>query len=55
MTVVFRGRTYKFRKCDTQNITQYELQNAADKRGYMAYERKGAWLIIPDIGYGWEV
>lgn len=55
MTVIFKGREYSFRKCDTQNITREELQKMADTIGYLQYERDCAWLVVPTIGYGWEV
>ncbi len=56
MTVKFNGgRTYQFRECDTKNITQEELQKLADERGKMQYEPNCAWLVIPTVGYGWEV
>ena len=55
MKISFNHRTYEFRKCDVENITQDELQRLADERGHMQYEPRMSWLVIPGIGYGWEV
>lgn len=53
MTVEYNGRIYRFRECDTQNITQEELQKRA-KKGKMQYEPHAVWLVVPGVGYGWE-
>lgn len=55
MKVKHNYREYEFRACDTKEITAEELQELADKTGKMRYEPNGAWLLIPEIGYGWEV
>lgn len=55
MTVKFNGRSYQFRECDTKNITKEELQKRAIETGFMQYEPRAVWLVIPGIGYGWEV
>ena len=54
MTVTYYGYIYRFRPCDTQNITEEELQKRATETGKIQYDRNGAWLIVPGIGYGWE-
>ena len=53
--VKFNGRNYQFRECDTKNITKEELQKQATETGKMQYEPHAVWLVIPGIGYGWEV
>lgn len=55
MRVEYSGRFYEFRKCDTEGISQEKLQELTDKTGYMQYEPGVAWLVVKDIGYGWEV
>lgn len=55
MRVIHNGRTYEFRECDTRGITQEALQKMSDTTGKMQYEPRAAWLVIPGIGYGWEV
>lgn len=52
MTVKFNGRSYRFRECDTENITKEELQKRATETGKMQYEPNAAWLVIPGVGYG---
>lgn len=53
--VKFNGRNYKFRECDSKNLTQEEMQRMADETGKMQYEPNASWLVIRGIGYGWEV
>ena len=55
MTINYNGRKYEFRKCDTNGKTYNEIQNKADKQGYLQYEPGRVWLVIPGVGYGWEV
>ena len=55
MTAIYNGREYGFRPCDTKGITEEELQKAVDERGHMQYEPRAVWLVVPGIGYGWEV
>ena len=55
MTVTHNGRKYEFRACDTRDTTLEALQRAADAAGYMQYEPRASWLVVPGIGYGWEV
>lgn len=55
MRVNFRGRIYEFRECDTVGISQEELQKLTDETGKMQYEPGRAWLVVKEIGYGWEV
>lgn len=55
MTVIYNGRKYAFRECDTKGLTAEQLQQMADASGYMQYEPRGAWLVIRGVGYGWEV
>lgn len=55
MTVNYNGRTYEFRACDTKGITAEQLQKMANESGRMQYEPNRKWLVIPSIGYGWEV
>ena len=47
--------TYAFRPCDTKGYTTEEVQKLADEKGYMQYEPNRAWLVIPGIGYGYNV
>lgn len=55
MRVIYSGRFYEFRECDTEGISQEELQELADNTGYLQYEPTAAWLVVKGIGYGWEV
>lgn len=55
MKVKYNGRYFEFRKCDTENITQEELQQMVDKTGHMQYEPNRSWLVVRGVGYGWEV
>lgn len=55
MKVKYNGRTYEFRACDTQGLTQEELQKRTDETGRMQYEPGNAWLVVRGVGYGWEV
>ena len=55
MKVKYNGRTFEFRSCDTQGITQEELQKRTDETGRMQYEPGRAWLVVRGVGYGWEV
>ena len=53
--VKFNGRNYKFRECDTKDLTQEEMQRMTDESGKMQYEPNASWLVVRGIGYGWEV
>lgn len=53
--VEYNGRKYKFRECDTKNLTQEEMQKMTDETGKMQYEPNAKWLVVRGIGYGWEV
>ena len=53
--VKFHGRNYMFRKCDTENLSQEEMQRMTDETGKMQYEPNAVWLVVKGIGYGWEV
>jgi hypothetical protein len=53
--VEFNGRYYKFRECDTKNLSQEEMQKMTDKSGKMQYEPNAVWLVVDGIGYGWEI
>lgn len=53
--VKYNSRTFEFRICDTKNISEEDLQNMTDKIGYMQYEKTESWLVVPGIGYGWEI
>lgn len=55
MKVKYNGREYEFRECDTEGITQEQLQELADSTGHLQYEPTAAWLVVKGIGYGWEV
>ena len=55
MRVIYSGRFYEFRECDTEGISQEELQELTDKTGHMQYEPGRALLVVKGIGYGWEV
>ena len=55
MSIVFNGRTYRFRLCDVKGMTQEELQKRAKETGRLQYEACcGPWLVVPGVGYGWE-
>ena len=54
--VEFNGRKYTFRPCDVENISEEDLQKKANECGEMKYEPNGNhWLLIKDVGYGWEI
>lgn len=53
--VKFNGRNFKFRECDTKDLTQEEMQRMTDETGKMQYEPNAQWLVVRGIGYGWEV
>ncbi len=53
--VKFNGRNYKFRECDSKDLTQEEMQRMTDETGKMQYEPNASWLVVRGIGYGWEV
>lgn len=55
MTVKYNGGDYRFRECDTKNITKEELQKRVTETGKIQYERNGSWLVVPGIGYGWRL
>lgn len=57
MTAIYNGRKFAFRPCDTaaKGMTQDELQKKVNETGYMQYERNMAWLVVKNVGYGWEV
>lgn len=55
MYAIHYGTSYEFRPCDTERLTQEQLQELADKHGYMQYELRAAWLVIPGVGYGWKI
>ena len=55
MEVKYNGRKFKFRPCDTEAVTQEELQEMVDRIGYMQYEINRSWLVVSGIGYGWEI
>lgn len=55
MKVTYNGRTFEFRACDCKGLTANDLQSKCDLTGYMQHEVRGSWLVIPGIGYGWEV
>lgn len=52
--VEYNGRYYKFRECDTKDLTQEEMQKMTDESGKMQYEPNAVWLVVHGIGYGWE-
>ena len=52
MVIERNGSRFLFRECDTEGRTQEEVQQMADEKGYMEYEPRFAWLVIPGIGYG---
>lgn len=54
--VEFNGRKYTFRPCDVDNISEEELQKKANECGKIQYEPNGnKWLVVKDVGYGWEI
>ena len=54
--VEFNGRKYTFRPCDVENISEEELQEKVNQCGKMQYEPNGNnWLVVKDVGYGWEI
>ena len=54
--VEFNGRKYTFRPCDIENISEEDLQKKANECGEVRYEPNGnKWLVIKDVGYGWEI
>ena len=58
MIVRFNGKKFKFRACDTKNVTQEELQKLVNEIGYMQYDTYGMrvepHLVVHGIGYGCE-
>lgn len=52
MVISRGGSNFLFRECDVQELSQEEVQQAADENGYIEYEPHFAWLVIPGIGYG---
>ena len=57
MFAMYNDRKFAFRPCDTaaKGMTQDELQKLVTETGYMQYEKNMAWLIVKNVGYGWEV
>ena len=59
MKVVYNGRNFEFRPCDTKNMTQEELQKLVDEVGHLQYDTYGMrvekHLVVHGVGYGWEV
>ena len=56
ITIYFRGRYWRFRECDTENMSEAEVISAADKTGKIQHEANGhTWLVVKGVGYGWEV
>ena len=54
--VGFNGRRYAFRPCDVENISEEDLQKRVNECGKMRCEPNGnKWLVVKDIGYGWEI
>ena len=54
--VQFNGRKYTFRPCDVENISEEELQKRVNKCGEIQCEPNGnKYLIVKDVGYGWEI
>lgn len=54
--VEFNGRKYTFRPCDVENISEEDLQKKVNECGKMQYEPNGKnWLVVKDVGYGWEI
>ncbi len=54
MTAFYNDRKYAFRPCDTEGMTQEELQDAVTRTAHLQYEVNMTWLWVPGIGYGWE-
>ena len=55
MTAIYNGRKFAFRPCDTDGLTQEELQKRVNETGKMQYEPGAKWLVVRGVGYGWEV
>lgn len=59
MRVTYKGKTFEFRPCDTESVTQEELQDMAYTDGEIQYDVYGmrveTHLVIHGIGYGWVV
>ena len=55
MTITWRGKRFTFRDCDVVGHTREEIEATAKAHGKMQYEPGAAWLVIPGVGYGWEV
>ena len=55
MTITWRGKQFKFRECDVVGHTREEIEETAKTHGKMQYEPGAVWLVIPGVGYGWEV
>ena len=55
MEIYFRGRMWAFRECDTKGKTEGFVISQADKYGEIQYEPRAVWLVVPGVGYGWEV
>lgn len=55
MKIYFRGRMWAFRECDTKGKTEAFVISQADKYGEIQYEPHAVWLVVPGVGYGWEV
>ena len=59
MKAKYNGRNYMFRECDTEHVTQEELQRIVDETGRLQYDVYGmrveTHLVVKGIGYGWEV
>lgn len=53
--VTYNNREYAFRERDTEGMTQEAVQEAALRTGKLQYEPRMVWLVVPGIGYGWEV
>lgn len=54
--IEFNGRKYTFRPCDVENISEEGLQKKANECGKIQYEPNGnAWLVVKEVGYGWEI
>ena len=54
MDIVYQGERFSFRECDVKGLTAEELTVLA-KSGYMQYEPRAAWLVIPSVGYGMRI
>lgn len=55
MEIYFRGRMWTFRECDTKDKTEAFVIYQADNYGKIQYEPNAVWLVVPGVGYGWEV